>query len=446
MPFSDSLADKLAELREAALVHFEAYELSGISGHLGHVSDDGTRVIVTMPGLTDDEGVLQGRLDQLLSDLGVLETRVNRYAELDSADLERLRGSLCPGEATSLGLGDWGVSSGSPASTSRSPNYPVQRLDYAAHLVTEAADPHNAIWKGRAAEAFNRNFLRRFEAVADQQVFCGVYLADVLQVFYNATEATAQDVLAIIDAGIQAFTGEGSDGIAAALSLTSLLTTLIGFFPGASVPAGGVSVVLWGLSQGVEEPPPPEWHVDVASNYTPEIIWSIHDELIRLEERLVELDDELFNALDQDFDHFFDPSRTRLRDAGPDPEDQIDPPDRIAELVDADVEAIYLMGWYTFPMAADHYRKAAEKVDECNVPNWFRTLVLPRSKFRFEFGRLSLGTSLDLTEDQLEGAGDALVDVADAYDWEDAAAAAKFERYKDGIPEGRAFNTPAHLR
>jgi len=431
MSFRREFADKVAEIRRQALDHFQDFGLvrPGSRESIAHLSGDNTRVApdVEMDQVSLER--LQSRLDRILSDLDMFEIRVEQYRDLDREDLRDLRRKLCRRDISHLGGGNWGVSMGPAPDTIERPDNVTDRINIAAYrYVVPAADPPSMqaqpLWEGAAAEAFNSGFLLPFQNVAAWQIFAGVYLGNVLQILENVVKGVQDDLLAIADAVINAFNDDVDHPLGASLSDGALFTDLIGFvLPeplGTLTDVGSVSLDL--LSRQVTDPDPPEWIVQW-NLFTEDIIADGFSLLDQLEERILAKDQALGAAIDADS------ASWDFRMVGATP----DPPDRIDQVLVADILSIYEIGKRVLPSAADLYQEAALKVHLCDLPDWFnRPFTICWSYY--ESARQALHAGLNQSTEHLLNAGQALVDICNGYEFQDAATAAEFESFKEALP------------
>jgi hypothetical protein len=433
MSFRQQFADKIAEVRIQALDHFQKQGLvrPGTRETIAHLSGDNTRVIADIDLDPVSMERLQGRLDQIHSDLDMFEIRLEEYKELDPDDLRYLREKICRPDVSHLGTGDWGVTMGPAPEAASRPATVTDRIDAAAYAyVIPAADPRDSalLWEGAAAESFNTGFLLPFETVARRQLYAGVYLANVLQIFENMTTAVQKDLLAILDAVIDAL----NDNVENWNRGTHLSNgALFGSIVSLALPepfdtmADAVDVVSIGMdiaSRQIGDLEPPEWVVSW-SLFTEEILAGGFSELNRLEEAIREDDQILGDAIGTDSANW----DFRMVSGPP------NPPDRLYEELVADIEDIYEVGRRTLPSAASLYEEAAFKVDRCDLPAWFnRPFTVSWS--HYEAARMAYHGGLGQTGEHLLSAGATLVRICDAYDFQDTQNAAEFEAFKDALP------------
>lgn len=433
MAFSDELSGKLAELRRAATDAYDEWLRARWTNDL-KISDDGTRVVEDQGVVYDAEGAIneeQELYDQFLADVDTLVERFTKYSPLDLEALFDVGSRLSRGDISTLG-GHWGAD---PYSGER-PRKIVDRIYYAAGIALQISEPDDmrseGFWRGPAADAFNDHFLDRLGKFAAKQIFCGVYLANVVRIFRNATRRTQNDVKAIADACIAALRNEGGS-LSEDLSDASLFLDLIAFvLPGPLDTFADVgSIALGQAADAAEEnEEPPEWSVDGSGSLDPWVaINSTAEVLTSLEERLAREDDRLQDDLDQDVSDYFYSASFETRP------DEPEPPDRVeGQFLEATVETVYEYGAYYLPAAAAQYDEAQQLLEECVIPDWFGELVYPRSRTEFIVARNGLRPALVWTSDYLTDAGEALVTISNEYVFQDADIAADFERLKEELP------------
>lgn len=437
MSFGDSLGGRVAEIRQAAVDSYARWlrtrSMSDIT-----LNDDRTTVEgYGLPAKIIEEE--QAAFNGFLTEVGELEQRFAKYYPLNAADLYGLRCRLSRSDTTALGE-NW--AGGVPRNTEQWPINVVDRVDYAASIVLMMAEPPDmrapATWRGTAADAFNDGFLVPFREFAARQIFCGVYLANVAKIFFNATVDTQRNLKAIADSCIAALRDDGGGSPAETLSSASLFADLLGFVLPSPLDdlADAGSIALGAAASAVGEEEPREWHVE--GSFQPwEVIASTMGVLTKLERELADQDDLVYDALNRDVSDYFYSMDFETRPEEP------DPPDRVDEELVVNIEPIYEYGARYLPTAAAQYAGARLQLEECTIPEWFGRLLLPRSEMEFYSARNGLRPALVWTCDYLTEAGAALVCISNEYQWTDLDTAAEFEQFKAALPPPQAADRPA---
>jgi hypothetical protein len=454
--FQDELSNKVSEIRRRALDEYDRWlrqNLAEITTESGTAFyslslNEARTAVVVPPAVRQDAERYITEFETYLSDLDRLEERFQRYAELSASSLDDVRGLLSPLGETALGdlLGQWGQPGSIPGGSSA-----TGKIAHAtSSIVTPMSDPDTdtvdvevygaGIWGGAAARSFNDNFLSPFSEYSARQVFCLIYLADVVQMVRNTAKDTQDDLLTIADECILALKGEGRGGPpVSALTVLSVLANVASLVApggwGRVLSVGSMALDVASRFHHLEDPP--EWGIPSLGFWHHHAIHPAHDHLTTMEQRLTELDDQIGGAILEDAASTFYSPSFRLKSERPDPpnaitpsvEGPVDPPD---DMFVADIRAVYLYGHVTFPEAADEYGAAAGKLDRCELPQWVN-VILSRSAGEFALARACVLPALGATQDHLIHAGTELVAICNDYEWQDEANAATFEQFKGDL-------------
>lgn len=316
-------------------------------------------------------------------------------------------------------------------------------------------------WSGPAAGTFHEQFLFKFHQAAAQQQSYAQLLGVTAQAYHEAVTNAIKTLHRIADTCLARLNGDyGTPGYAdlmESLSLTSIFTGALAFFPPIAVPAGiaSLSTSILGYAGGKNAPDNPAEIKEIEGYAAPEIIVSTHDAIITVEVALDRLDTTLAGCLDKDMS---DPtslgspglrlSRPELADdrsrmgalkirgepgvaAGEDPV--------VVSMVD-----LYRAGFVNLPGAAGQYLEAENKLASAE-PSMATRRYFQRSVPRFNEARALLGGVLHQTADSLTAAGKSLVACANEYQLTDAAKA-EYLRQIGGFetPLAVAPPTPRH--
>ncbi|MBF6328139.1 hypothetical protein [Nocardia transvalensis] len=440
MSFGDVLAHKVAEIQVKALEHFEKWVLTSRidNDKLFDLDQDGTRVVPRLgTGHTiTEQDVLQRQdfLDELWVLLDRLESNFSRYYNVDVQELLHIELDLCQQETTGLDADNrWPASLGPVPGSASADGTVVGALGRALDpWLAGISNPPEAVvepvWEGEAAEAFNDGYLYPLVRSVGLLAYCGVYLANVVQIFVNVVKDTQRKLLDIANATSAALDDEEWDR--ASISDVALAGNLFSFAlpPPVDKWIGGISTALdlWARSHETPEREP-RFHIS-SSSWTDVILRASCDHLDTVESDLEDLDRDLGERLLED-EQLFQDAKFR-------PEDGARPatPTRLI----AHLETIYGWGQVHMVSAANHCQWATRTVEDCYIP--VQTQVLPGS--RREYGYLAdmMITALRRAEEHLRFAGQALVDACNTYAAAEEASQAAFERFKEGLPP--AENVP----
>jgi hypothetical protein len=436
MSFRAQFTEKIAEIRRAALNHFETYELGYPGAPFAHLNGTNTQIVFDQeidPVSTEN---LRAYLETLRSDLNMLEVRTEQYLDLNPTDLDSLRAKMCRRDNSQFAAGEW-----APGGEHWSPS--IGPAPYEGGAIVNVADRIDVainryvsgywtgpdtvappIWKGDAARAFNDYFLWPLHVIAARQIYATVYLGNVLDIMGRITAATQEDLLAIADAALTAFAGENPVPVSSTLSGLALMTSSIGLVlpPPWDAYAGVASVALDIASRQVRDPAPPEWLVLWSPN-TADIVAGLFGQLDAMERAVGAIDVALGDAV------VFDSSTWDFTMAGLAP----DAPDGIDENLVAQVQPIYELGSRKLPSAAELYGEAAYKIETADLPAWFNR-PFTVSWAGYEGARMDLQAGLNETAVQLTDAGEALVAICDTYASGDTTAAAEFREFQEAMP------------
>jgi hypothetical protein len=414
MPFQEELESKVAEINRLAKEMY-AQDLEGQFG----LWPDEDGVVDRSPRILPEQAAAlsqgvdipneQMKYNYFIQTLSEVTARFELYYYLDSTEMPSLAARIG-------GLGDTS-GGGSPYTT-------YDRIQCADDewmrpvLKMIGADE----WSGTAATTFHDDFLDPFHRAAERQMACTNVLCMAAMAAHRGVDAAQDDLLAIADAGIAAFRGDGETDVGTVLNVTSILAGLAGFLSG----PGGVVANLVGLSIGIasqfirtEDAPRKEWQVSGLT--APEILMSVWDSLMTFEEGVNGQDRQMADALRYDVD-----SRSCFASGGlrlPEPGTgggfgrhtvgSVVPVPISEDEAVVTVVALKEAGSRNLPSAAHQYEQAASHLSAA-IPTSFSRL-LPQTASAFEQARAALRAVVDGIRSDLETAGVDLVEVAESY-------------------------------
>ncbi|HEY8473947.1 MAG TPA: hypothetical protein VIL37_15110 [Natronosporangium sp.] len=414
MPLREELAPKVAEIERLAR---EMYDLRlgayGLKVENGVVMNDPDR---PAPMHYVDQAEEQRNYDNFVSYLDTVTSRFELYYDLDDMELLDLTAKIG-------GLADY-PGYGNPYTV-------FDRIDHADdHWMRPVLGMIDAEeWSGNAATTFYNDFLLPFHDAAEQQQACTRVLGMVAMCGYKGVIKAQDDLLAIADAAIAAFSGEGREADwAGLLTVASLISGAVGLFLTGN-PAIAAGVVSLGTSIGsmfaATDDSGDERRVEIKALNAPMGLESLWDALMAFEDELERKDRQMAEPLENDLNssQCFASAGLRL------PEPGIDSPDdfgthQVGTVVDGvpvgeresvvTAVALYEAGSRNLPSAAYQLDTAASHLTE-TVPWSFRKLF-PQTASTFQQCRAKVRSAISAIASDLEDTGAILIDVAKNYE------------------------------
>lgn len=414
MSFRDELSPKVAEIERLAR---EMYDLRlgayGIRVENGTVVNDPER---PAPAVVVDYDQEQQYYDDFVSYLETVKGRFEHYYDLDSMELVDLAAKIG-------GMADY-PGYGNPYSV-------FDRIDHADDYwmrpVLGMIDAEE--WSGPAAATFYNDFLMPFHEAAEQQQACARVLGMVAMCGLKGVSKAEDDLLAIADAAIAAFSREGGDtDWAGLLTVASLISGAVGLFltGNPAIAAGAVSLgtSIASLFAATDDSGD-ERRVEIKALNAPMGLESLWEALIAFEDELDRKDRQMSEPLEQDLDssQCFASPGLRLPEPGiDDPGDfgQHEVGTVVAGVPVAEQEAVvtavalYEAGSRNLPSAAYQLETATSHLTDTMPPSFSK--LFWRTASAFQQCRAKLRTAVSSIRWDLENTGPILVDVAKNYE------------------------------
>jgi hypothetical protein len=424
MSFRDELSPKVAEIERLARFRYDEM-LSGNGlgvGQDGAVVDD-PEAAGTLPVDLEWE---QQQYDAFVSYLDTVKSRFEYYYDLDKMELIDLVAQIG-------GIEDY-PSNGDPYSA-------FDRID---------AQEGRSEWSGRAATTFYEDFLEPFQAAADKQQACTRVLGMVATCVLKGVSNAQDDLLAIADAAIAAFRGEGdSADWGGFLTVASFVSTALGFLSGPL----GVGVWAVSLATGVGayfaaiDDADDQRQVVIEAPNAPIGLESLSDALVAFGDELDRKDQQMSAPLEKDLDDRSAFASPALRLPNLEIDDHGDfGRHLVGTVVDGvplaqqesvvTVVALHEAGSRNLPSAAYQMETAASHLND-TMPASFRTLFYQTAS-TFQQCREQVRAAVSAIARDLEDTGPILVDVAKNYevtDEENAEIQRQIERLLPPVTE-----------
>lgn len=414
MPLRDELAPKVAEIERLAREMYDTrLHAYGLKADNGVVMDDPEAP--SPPHYVDQEQEQQ-YYDNFVSYLETVTSRFELYYDLDDMELLDLTSKIG-------GLADY-PGYGNPYTV-------YDRIDHADDYwmrpVLGMIDAEE--WSGPAAETFYNQFLMPFHEAAEQQQACTRVLGMVAMCGYKGVINAQNDLLAIADAAIAAFSREGREtDWAGLLTVASLVAGAVGLFltGNPAIAAGAVSLgtsiaSLFAATDDSGE----QRRVEIKALNAPMGLESLWDALMAFEDELDRKDRQMSEPLEQDLNssQCFASPGLQL------PEPGIDAPGdfghhEVGTVVGgvpvAEQEAVvtavalYEAGSRNLPSAAYQLATATSHLSDTMPPSFSKLFY--RTASTFQGCRAKLRTAIGSIRWDLENTGPILVDVAKNYE------------------------------
>jgi hypothetical protein len=413
MPLQDDLAPKVAEIERLAREMYDlrlgAYGIKVENGAVVNDPDLPSTVVV-------DYEQEQRYYDDFVSYLDTVKGRFELYYDLDDTELLDLTSKIG-------GLADY-PGYGNPYTV-------FDRIDHADDYwmrpVLGMIDAEE--WSGTAASTFYNDFLMPFHEAAEQQQACTRVLGMVAMCGYQGVIKAQEDLLAIADAAIAAFSGEGRDADwAGFLGVASLIAGAVGLFlTGNPAVAAGVVSLGTGIASmfAATDDSGDQRQVEIKALNAPMGLESLWEALMAFEDELDRKDRQMSEPLETDLNstQAFASAGLRLPEAGID-----NPGDfgnhEVGTVVDgvplAEQEsvvtavALYEAGSRNLPSAAYQLETAASNLTDTMPPSFFKLFY--RTASTFQQCRARLRGAISSIRWELENTGPILVDVAKNYE------------------------------
>lgn len=417
MPLRDELAPKVAEIERLAREMYDTrLHAYGLKAENGVVMNDPEAPAPVHPVDQDQE---QQNYDNFVSYLDTVTSRFELYYDLDDMELLDLTAKIG-------GLADY-PGYGNPYTV-------FDRIDHADdHWMRPVLGMIDAEeWSGPAATTFYNDFLLPFHDAAEQQQACTRVLGMVAMCGYKGVLNAQDDLLAIADAAIAAFSGERDTDWAGFLTVASLVAGAVGLFltGNPAIAAGAISLgtsiaSLFAATDDSGE----ERQVEIKALNAPMGLESLWEALMAFEDELDRKDRQMSEPLERDLDssQCFASPGLRL------PEPGIDSPSdfgnhQVGTVVDgvplAEQEsvvtavALYEAGSRNLPSAAYQLSTAASNMTETVPPSFYK--LFHRTASTFQQCRARVRTAISAISTDLEETGAILIDVAKNYEATDA--------------------------
>jgi hypothetical protein len=284
-------------------------------------------------------------------------------------------------------------------------------------------------WSGPAAGTFHQVFVVPFTRMTQVQQACVRELATTVQGYRVAIDDAFKTLLEIADACI--YRMQNPAGLSTTevhvLSVASIATGLLAFFPPVALAAGAVSVftAVWTYFDSLKASAEPNFTVEIGGRSPHDTVLSTYKAVTAVEDKLARLDEGLAGALNEDLTSgkAFDHDSVRLPrsgspgldgDIGKLTVDSVPGVPLSENKVVTSLVKLHRAGDTNLAIVADQYGAASSILDGCAVSGGMYRF-LPRSVQKYNEARSLLGGILAETRDRVAAVGEALVQVANNY-------------------------------